>query len=182
MKALLREPLLHFLILGAAVFAVFRVVDETPAAFEPNLLEVTESDVSLLSQQFEATWRRPPTEREVSVLIDSQIEEEVLVREAQALGLDQGDTIIRRRLAQKMTFLLEGSVEAVVPTETELAEHLAAYPERFRKSALIAFEQVLLTPGETETDGDLHLPRPKRRCHLRRPSYGGQAQTIARVG
>jgi len=151
MKGLLREPLLHFLVLGAGIFALFAVLDDSPLPMAADRLEVTEADAARLARQFEATWRRPPTAAEVSGLIDGHIEEEVLVREAQALGLDRGDAVIRQRLAQKMIFLLESDAEAVMPTDADLAGHLAAHPDRFHRAALVAFEQVPLEGAEAQT-------------------------------
>lgn len=150
MKGLFKEPLMHFLVLGAAIFGIFQLLGTSPAPVAANQLVITDEDAARLSQQFQATWRRPPTEQELAALIDRQIEEEVLVREALALGLDRGDAIVRQRLAQKMTFLLEGAAEADVPSDEELTAHLAAYPERFERSPLVAFEQVLLAEGDVE--------------------------------
>jgi hypothetical protein len=149
MMALFREPLLHFLFLGAAIFALFAVLDDRPAPMPADRLEVTEADADRLARQFEATWRRPPTADELAGLVDRFVREEVLVREALALGLDRGDAVVRQRLAQKMTFLLESAVESIVPTEAELSAHLAAHPDRFRRSGLVAFEQVPVGDGPT---------------------------------
>lgn len=147
MTALLREPLLHFLVLGAGVFALFAAFDDTPPPVAADRLEVTEADAARLAQQFEATWRRPPTRDELSGLIDARIREEVLVREATALGLDRDDAVVRQRLATKMTFLTESGAEAVEATDAALAAHLEAHPERFARAGLVAFEQVMLRDG-----------------------------------
>lgn len=155
MKTVLREPLLHFIVLGGAIFAVFAAIDDTPPPVASNRLEVTQADALRLAQQFEATWRRVPTNAEQSFLIDRLIREEILVREALALGLDRGDAVIRQRLTQKMTFLLESAAEAAVPSDDDLAAHLEAHPERFRSSGLVAFEQIPLREGEAEAEAVL---------------------------
>ncbi|MEE4120297.1 MAG: peptidylprolyl isomerase [Paracoccaceae bacterium] len=147
MTAILREPLLHFLVLGAAVFALFAALDDTPPPVAADRLEVTEADAARLARQFEATWRRPPSEDELAGLIDGHVREEVLVREAIVLGLDRDDAVVRQRLAQKMTFLTESGAEAVEATDAALAAHLAAHPERFARAGLVAFEQVMLREG-----------------------------------
>ncbi|WP_226580013.1 peptidyl-prolyl cis-trans isomerase [Acuticoccus sediminis] len=154
MMRLLREPLVHFLVLGAAIFLLFGALDDTPAPPPVARLEVTASDAARLVSQFEATWRRPPTPDELEGLIDQYIREEVLVREARTLGLDQGDAVIRQRLAQKMLFLTESAADAIDPSEIDLAEHLESHRERFETPARVAFEQVRLRP---ETPADVVL-------------------------
>jgi hypothetical protein len=144
MMNLLREPLVHFLVLGAAIFSIFALVDDTPPPVAADWLEVTEADAVRLGRQFEAIWRRPPSESELAGLIDAHIREEILVREAQALGLDQNDAVVRQRLALKMTFLTESGAEAVEATDEALGAHLEAHPERFARPGLVSFEQVML--------------------------------------
>ncbi len=147
MRAFLTEPLLHFLVLGAGVFALFAALDDTPPPVATARLEVTDADAARLARQFEATWRRPPTEDEIAGLIVAHIREEVLVREAIALGLDRDDAVVRQRLAQKMTFLTESGAEAVEATDAALTAHLEAHPERFARAGMVAFEQVMLREG-----------------------------------
>jgi hypothetical protein len=147
MTRLLREPLLNFLVLGAAIFGLFAVFDDSPPPVAANRLEVTEADAARLALQFEATWRRLPSEKDLAGLIDAHVREEVLVREAQALGLDRDDAVVRQRLAQKMAFLIESGAEAVEATYEALAGHLESHPERFTRTGLVAFEQVMLPDG-----------------------------------
>ena len=152
--AILREPLLHFLLLGAALFALYAALSDAPATVQPTRIEVTEADVARLAAQFEATWRRPPTAQERAALVDEFVREEILVREARALGLDRGDAVVRQRLAQKMQFLAESAAEAVEPTDAELQAHLEAHPERFRRQAAVALEQVFFgADGGAAQDG-----------------------------
>lgn len=147
MISLLREPLLHFLVLGMAIFGLFALFDDGPAPVAANLLEVTEADAARLALQFEATWRRLPNEKDLAELINARVREEVLVREAQALGFDRNDAVIRQRLAQKMVFLIESGAEAIEATDEALAAHLEAHPERFTRTELVAFEQEMLPDG-----------------------------------
>ncbi len=144
MMRLLREPLLHFLLIGIAVFAVYAWLDDQPAARMPDQIVVTTADATRLAEQFQAVWRRPPTIDELSSLLDDFVREEVYVREAEALGLDRDDAVIRQRLRQKMTFLTESAVEALAPDDTVLEAHLAAHPERFTQAPRQAFSQVFL--------------------------------------
>jgi hypothetical protein len=139
--------LLHFLLLGTVIFALYAAFDTTPAPVAADRIEVTQDDVARLAQQFDATWRRAPSEDELAALIDAHVREEVLVREALALGLDRDDAIVRQRLAMKMSFLTESGAEAIEASEEALAAHLAAYPERFMQAGLVAFQQVMLREG-----------------------------------
>ena len=99
MKAILREPLLHFLVLGAAVFAAYGVVSKHGSG-EPGRIVVTRGQIESMAVGFTRTWHRPPSTEEMEALIRDRVREEVYCREATALGLDKDDTIIRRRLRQ----------------------------------------------------------------------------------
>jgi hypothetical protein len=142
--AFLREPLLHFFLIGAAIFALFAFVDDGPPPVAANRLEVTAEEARNLAAAFEATWLRRPTAAELDHMIGERLREEVYVREALALGLDRDDTVIRQRLRTKMEFLTESGAGAVQPDEATLAAHLAAYPDRFAEPPLMAFAQILL--------------------------------------
>ncbi|MEE4189831.1 MAG: peptidylprolyl isomerase [Roseobacter sp.] len=144
MKRLLKEPLLHFVILGAAVFALFEMFDDTPPPMDERAITVTEDTVRRLAAEFEATWRRAPNVDEIDRLIEHFVNEEVYVREAKALGLDRGDAIVRRRLQMKMEFLTEAGAQSVNPDDATLAAHLAANADRFSRSPILAVEQVFL--------------------------------------
>jgi hypothetical protein len=147
MKSVLREPLVHFFVLGAVVFGLFALFDDTPPPVSGQTITVTVEDARRLVAEFEATWRRAPTAEELDSMIAQYIREEIYVREAAALGLDEGDAIIRRRLQLKMEFLTEAGAQAVDPDDAILEAHLAAYPDRFARAPRVAFQQILL--GET---------------------------------
>ncbi len=147
MSQLIREPLLHFLVLGAAIFALFAAFNDAPPPVAANRLEVTQADALRLARQFEATWARPPTAQELSALIERHVEEEVYVREAEALALDRDDAVVRQRLAQKMRFLTESGAEAAQPSEADLRAHLADHSDRFAQAALVGFDHVQLEAG-----------------------------------
>jgi hypothetical protein len=146
MKYLYREPLLHFFVIGALIFVAFALLDDTPSPVPADRIEITEADVVQLIRRYEAQWRRQPTEAELAGLLDRYVQEEILVREALALGLDRDDAIVRQRLAQKMTFLTESGAETLQPSEDELQAHLASHRERFGKPGRISFEQVIMQP------------------------------------
>jgi len=143
MKALLREPLVHFLALGLIVFAVYHVLNRSnqPA---PDEIVVTQARLEQLAGLFAKTWQRPPSAAELKGLVDDYVKEEVFYREALTLGLDDDDTVIRRRLRQKMEFLSDAVVGALTPDEEELAAYLKANAGKFELDPQIALEQVFL--------------------------------------
>ena len=143
-----KEPLVHFLLLGAVIFGLYAALDDSPPPEATNAIVISTDDARRLVAEFEATWRRPPSEAELSEIIDGTIREEVYVREALALGLDRDDAVIRRRLQMKMEFLTESGAEVVTPDDATLQAHLAANPDRFTEAALVALEQVMLESAD----------------------------------
>lgn len=142
---LLKEPLFHFLALGALLFILYGFLgdarDDTT-----NRLVVSQADIRQLADKWEMQWRRPPTQTELKGLVDAHIREQILYREALAMGLDQDDTIVRRRLAQKMEFLAQDVANWVEPTEEDLETFLAENPELFTTSVEVTFSHVYLSP------------------------------------
>src|SRR5262245_821277 len=139
----LREPLVHFLLLGAGIFALASLVGD-PAGGRAERIRLGPAEVELLRQGFERTWRRPPTPAELAGLVEERVREEVYYREALALGLDRDDTIVRRRLRQKLEFLAEDRAVSP-PTDADLEAWLRASPGRFRIEPRVRFEQVFLS-------------------------------------
>jgi hypothetical protein len=149
MKTVLREPLFHFVVVGVLLFAAFRAVSPEPVD-APNQIVVSVQDVEALEQQFKAMWKRLPSEQERETMIDAHIRQEVLVREAETLGLDRNDSVIRQRLQQKMDFLLSSSANIIEPSEDDLEAYLAENAERYEVQGKAAFEQIFL--GQTVSD------------------------------
>jgi hypothetical protein len=145
---LLREPLAHFLVLGAAIFAVFGLTrDRAGEAREGRELVVTQGRIESLAATFARAWQRPPTQPELDGLIRDYVREEIAAREAAALGLDQDDTIIRRRLRQKLEFVADDLVAQIEPTDDDLRAYLTAHPDDFRLEGRVTFDQIFLDPG-----------------------------------
>ena len=137
-----RSPLVVFLLLGAGVFVVDRWLGNAGA---DRVVTVTEEQIGAIRERWAAQWGRPPTGRELDGLIDEAVREEILYREAQRRGLDRGDPIIRRRLAQKMTFLLEDSADAPVAAAGDIETYFAAHAERYREPRRTTFRHVFLS-------------------------------------
>ncbi|CUK17285.1 hypothetical protein RUE5091_04096 [Ruegeria denitrificans] len=142
---ILKEPLLHFILIGAAIFGWFAIVGPKNENDEPgDAIVIDDADVAFLVTRFETTWKRPPQEDEKKALIDAMVREEILVREARKLGLDRGDQVVRARLAQKMDFLADAIAISVDPEDSVLEAYVAANPARFTIPPQLAFEQVFL--------------------------------------
>jgi parvulin-like peptidyl-prolyl isomerase len=141
LRRILREPLVHFLVAGALLFAIFGRNGPEAAAPDKNIV-VTSADVERLERVFERTWRRPPSDEELQTALSDFVREEVLYRTALSLGLDKDDTVIRRRLRQKMNFLFEDTVSA--PQDSELRAFYAAHQDKFGIEARLSFRQIFI--------------------------------------
>ncbi len=144
---LLKEPLLHFVLLGAALFAGYRMLNPAPTA-SPDEIVVSAGQIDHLAATFSKTWQRSPSPEEMKELIDSYVREEMLAREAVKLGLDRDDTIIRRRLEQKMDFIIEDVGDTTKPTAADLQKFLVAHPDRFQTAPTYSLRQVFLNPAK----------------------------------
>ena len=142
-----------FLLLGVGVFALDH--RREGGAQGDRVIEVTGDQVEQLRARWTAQWGRPPTGPELQALIEGAVDEEILYREAQRLGLDRGDAIVRRRLAQKLTFMLEDAGDRAAPTADEVAEHYARNAERYRRPRRTTFDHVFLSADRrTDPAGD----------------------------
>ncbi|AUW42663.1 peptidyl-prolyl cis-trans isomerase [Rhizobium leguminosarum] len=142
LKTIIREPLVHFLLLGVTVFGLYSAVNRSPVAADGQVIELGQGELGQLFESFSRTWQRPPTESEFVTLVDSRVKEEVFYREGLKMGLDKDDTLVRRRMQQKMEFLLEPSGEELTPKEGELEAYLAANAGKFRTQDRLAFRQI----------------------------------------
>ena len=148
MNKLFTDPLVHFLAIGALLFGVYSWLNPQAAGPDDNVIEVTPGTVQRLQDAWTRQWRRPPDEKELAGLIEDYIREEVLYREAIALGLERDDTIIRRRLAQKMEFLSEDLGTLAEPTDAELDAFLSERSAEFAEPARISFAHVYFSPDQ----------------------------------
>ena len=142
----LREPLLHFLLLGAVIFGAFKFIYRE--TIEAGKILITQGRIESLEVAFSRTWRRPPTASELEGLVRDYLREEVFAREAVALGLDKDDTIIRRRLRQKLEFVSEDVAAHAEPTDEQLRAYLKEHADAFRGDRRFAFRQVYLNPQQ----------------------------------
>lgn len=143
MRRFLREPLLHFVLLGGALFALHAMRSEPGE--RANRIVIGAAQVEHLAAGFARTWMRPPRPEELDGLIQEYVREEVASREALELGLDRDDTIVRRRLRQKLEFVTESLAALVEPTDAELQAFVGDHPEKFRLEARTSFEQLFVS-------------------------------------
>ena len=140
----LRDPLFAFLVIGAGLFAV----DAALQRDDSRTIVLAETQLAQMAQLWEAQAGRPPTEAEQRALVVDHVREEILVREARRLGLDQEDVIVRRRLAQKLTFLTEDVAALAPPEEAALRDYFVANRGRYATPAVVSFSHIYFSPDQ----------------------------------
>jgi hypothetical protein len=142
-KRWLSEPLLHFLLIGGALFLFYGFQNDGYVDYD-NRIVITSADINRLAMLWEKKWQRPPAQFEMEGLLEQQVREEVLYREALSMGLDKNDSVVRRRMAQKVEFISSGLADQLEPADDDLAAYQEANPEKFELPARVSFTQVYL--------------------------------------
>ena len=145
---LFREPLLHFLFIGAAIYLLFGMFAEPTLEETDKTIVVSAGEIEWMRTSWQKRWNRPPTDAEFNGLIQQYIRETVLYREALTMGLNKHDQVIRRRLAQKLEFLAKDLVALTPPTEEELQTYFAEHQNRYQEPARYTFTQVFIDPDK----------------------------------
>jgi peptidyl-prolyl cis-trans isomerase C len=143
---LLKEPLIHFLIIGAALFVVYAFWGQQDTEEQGRAINISAGEINWLADAWEKRWNRPPTEEEQAGLINQYLREMVLYREAVAMGLDKDDSVIRRRLGQKLEFLSQDLITPQPPTEDELQDYFKKHIDRYQKPDFVTMTQVFFDP------------------------------------
>lgn len=164
MRRLLKEPLIHFLLIGAVLFAGYRFLHpERGPAVSSREIQLSLDDLSQLAVLFQSQWKRDPTPEEIERLVEQKVQSEVLYREALALGLEKNDEIVKRRMAQKMQFLAEDVAAAREPSLEELKAWHGQHPEIFALPKRLSFRHLYFSPDQRGTraraDAGALLPR-----------------------
>ena len=148
MTRLLREPLLHFLLIGALLFGLYGLAPPGPlTAVAPSKeIRLSLDEINQLTQLFQSQWRRAPTPQELQRLVETKVEQEILYREALAMGLDKNDEIVKRRMAQKMQFLAEDVAAAREPTTAELKAWFEANSAKFAQPPRLSLRHLYFSP------------------------------------
>lgn len=143
LRPALKEPLVHFLLAGLALFVFFAWRGDAVDP-ESRTITISEEQVERLAASFVQTWQRPPTQPEIDGLIRDYVKEEVYYREGLRLGLDQDDAIIRRRIRSKMEFLANSELENETPDEATLQALLDKNPQAYAADVRYSFDQIYL--------------------------------------
>ena len=149
LKRWMREPLLHFLLIGVTLFAIYHWLNPTSLNTDTSRrIELTNDDIRQLEISWAAKWQRPPTPDEMRNLVEDKVREEILYREGLALGLDRGDTIVKRRLAQKMDFLADDVSALRDPSLEDLKAWYAKKGSQFVLPARVTFRHLYFSPDK----------------------------------
>jgi hypothetical protein len=138
-RRMIREPLLHFLIAGVLIFAIYHAFDEDALESSPDTIVIGDAEIQFLRTQFQKLWGRPPMDQELEPLVREFIREEVLYREGVAMGLDRDDVIVRRRIGQKMEFLIGDLAVPSEPDDETLTKYLEANQDKYREPPRLTF-------------------------------------------
>lgn len=149
LRSLLREPLVQFLLIGLGLFLLYGWV--SPGDGESRRIVVSQGKVDALVLQHESIWNRPPTRDELQSLIDVYVRDEILYREGVAMGLDQDDAVIKRRVRQKYELIAEEQGR-LAPTDDELRSFMKAHPAAFVEPPVITFDQIYFDPATSSPD------------------------------
>lgn len=163
-RDVVREPLLHFFLLGAGMFWLYGWLDDT-GALSTRTVVVDSGRVEQLAAGFASLHQRRPTAVEMRALVDDAVKEEIFYREALAQGLDRDDTIVRRRMRQKLEFVSEDVAPVREPTDLQLQSWLDAHSGQFRLEPRYSFEQVFLDPSRHGESLETDAVRLRERLH-----------------
>ena len=144
MKQFLKEPLLHFVLLGLSLFLLYGLVSRERD--DENTIVIDNYDMDNLIASWEMQWKRLPTDEELKSLVEQNIRQEVFYQEALKMNLDHNDEIIKRRLAQKMQFLSNDLATFNEPTDAELQAYYEANPDKYLTPFVYSFYQVPFSP------------------------------------
>ena len=151
MKKLLHEPFVHFVLLGGLLFAGHAAWQTHVTKAERTIL-ISPAEMERQAQIFTSENQRQPSNADLEGLLFAHIEEQALMREAKRLGLDEDDTIIRRRLAQKMRFMIDDIGAPALPDREALETWFGKNPSRFIRPETRSFEHIYLSPkGRSDT-------------------------------
>jgi hypothetical protein len=144
-RRLLREPLLHFFVAGALLFGVYALLDRGTIE-APDEIVISQGQLRNLQLQFERVWHRHASQEELQGLVDNWVREEILYREGVSLGLDRDDTVVRRRVGQKLEFIIESAI-LPAPTDVELQAWLEAHVTKYQIEPVYSLRQVYFDPA-----------------------------------
>ena len=143
---MLKEPLIQFLLIGACIYGAYALFAPPEESDLDTTVVVDANRINGFVAQWSSRWNRPPTKEELDGLVNSYVREEILYRQAVAMGLDEDDPVTRRRMAQRLEFLTSDLALVVEPEEAELERYFQDNIDQFRAPNLISFIQVYFDP------------------------------------
>src|ERR1700760_2688847 len=143
---LLREPLLHFLALGALIFTVNALLHPARSD-DPHRIEIGKADIERVRALYTQQWGASPAEADMPRLVEDYVRSEILAREGLGLGLSVDDPVVRNRLVQKMEFLLQDTSAVAQPSDAEMAAWLASHADRYQTPERLVFRQIYFSPS-----------------------------------
>ena len=144
----LQEPLVQFFVIGMCIYAAYGLYGTPDEGFADNTIVVDASRINAFKTAWQQRWNRPPTEQELNGLINQFIREDILYREAIAMGLDKDDPITRRRMAQKLEFLSKDIASLKQPVDGELESFFEENRELYKTPDLITFTHIFIDPDK----------------------------------
>lgn len=155
-QKLLREPLVHFLAIGLALFALYALV--SPRDTGGDRIVIPAEAIATMRVEHEKVWGRPPTNAELDALVEARVSDEILYREGVAMGLDRDDALIKRRVRQKYDLMAEEDQSAEA-SDADLESWLKANPESFRVPPVLSFRQIMVPLTGSEADIKTRIDR-----------------------
>ena len=150
LKKLLREPLVHFLLASAGIYALYVGVAGNADGEDEQTIIVSAAEIDALTEQWTSIWQRPPTSEELASIIQGSVRTQVLYREALAMGLEQGDIVVERRLAQRLEALAKSVLAPADPSEDELRAWFDENIEQFTQPDRYSIVQVYFDPDRRD--------------------------------
>lgn len=147
----LKEPLFHFLVIGIGVFFLYEVTSTNKPQDEVKLIEVNKARANRMVTLWEKRWNRLPSKEEFNALVEQYINEEVLYREALAMGLDNNDPVVRRRMAQKVKFISNDIITIETPSEKVLQNYLDTHASRYQLEGSMSFQHIYFNPSKHDS-------------------------------
>jgi hypothetical protein len=144
LRGFLKEPLLHFAVLGIGLFVLYRAISGGAGA-APNEIVVDAARVDVLATQFARTRQRVPTEQELQGLVENYVRDEVLYREGLALGLDRDDPVVRNRMRLRVELIADAAAPEV--SEQAAQAWFDEHRERYAAPARFDFRQAFFAPA-----------------------------------
>jgi hypothetical protein len=178
-RQIVREPLLHFLLIGLALFLIYGVV--SPGDSAGRTITISRGEVDELRRQYTALWGGQPTDKQLASLIDARVRDEVLYREGMAQGLGRDDPVIKRRIRQKVEVMAEEEGSDTAPTDAVLSAYLQSHRDKFVTPAVISFDQVYFNPQGPDTPASVAAAKARLNAGAAATGLGQPTMLPARV-